>query len=65
MLMGVPSGFVEAYTQLDPASKTKYSSNHAFPGLGQSKEVAKWLWEHQFAAVAADNPAFECIRRFL
>ncbi|KAK5233340.1 hypothetical protein LTR47_005433 [Exophiala xenobiotica] len=57
----IRTGFVAAYTKLDPASKTKYSSNHAFPGLGQSKEVAKWLWEHQFAAVAGDNPAFECI----
>ncbi|KAK6385772.1 hypothetical protein LTS17_001344 [Exophiala oligosperma] len=54
-------GFVEAYMQLDKESRTKYSSSHAFPGLGQSKEVAKWLWEQQFAAVAGDNPAFECI----
>lgn len=51
--------------QLDKESRTKYSSSHAFPGLGQSKEVAKWLWEQQFAAVAGDNPAFECIRTFL
>ncbi|KIW19192.1 hypothetical protein PV08_03486 [Exophiala spinifera] len=55
------TGFVEVYSKLDTASRTEYSSSHAFPGLGQSKKVAKWLWEQQFAAVAGDNPAFECI----
>jgi hypothetical protein len=56
------SGFVEAYSRLDKEAKVNQSSSHAFPGLAQSKEVAKWLWEQQFAGVAGDNPAFECVR---
>ena len=25
--------------------------------------TTRWLWERQFAAVAADSPAFECTRK--
>ncbi|KIW88140.1 uncharacterized protein Z519_11251 [Cladophialophora bantiana CBS 173.52] len=56
------TGFVDAYSTLDKSTRERYSSSHAFPGLEQSREVVKWLWEQQFAAVAADSPAFECVR---
>ncbi|CAM1510707.1 Fc.00g010420.m01.CDS01 [Cosmosporella sp. VM-42] len=56
----IRTGFVEAYSQLTREEKTAYATNHEFPGLAQSREVAEWLWQNQFAAVAADNPAFEC-----
>jgi hypothetical protein len=31
------------------------------PGLAQGDSVARWLWNRQVAAVAADNPALEAI----
>lgn len=56
-------GFVEAYTRLGKDAKESYKDNNAFPGLWSSKEIAQWLWKSQFAAVAADSPAFECLRK--
>lgn len=35
------------------------------PRLLESEESVKWLWENQFAAVAADNPAFDCTRKHI
>lgn len=31
------------------------------PGLEASEDVAAWLWDHEVAAVAADNPALEAM----
>ncbi|KAF7553874.1 hypothetical protein G7046_g6974 [Stylonectria norvegica] len=59
-LLIIKTGFVEAYSQLTREEKVAYATNHKWPGLAQSREVAEWLWQNQFAAVAADNPAFEC-----
>ncbi|KAF2658359.1 hypothetical protein K491DRAFT_593173 [Lophiostoma macrostomum CBS 122681] len=53
------TGFVKGYAGLDAEARDEYKSGHSWPGLAQSKETLKWLWEKQFAAVAADNPAFE------
>lgn len=33
-------------------------------GVEQSEEVLRWIWEN-FAAVAGDQPSFECWRGFL
>ena len=53
------TGFVDGYGKMDAKTREEYKSGHSWPGLAQSKETLKWLWEQQFAAVAADNPAFE------
>ncbi|KAL2826247.1 putative cyclase-domain-containing protein [Aspergillus cavernicola] len=56
------TGYVSAYTSLDAAGKENVkSSGHSWPGLEQSEATARWLWEHQFAAIAADNPGLECV----
>lgn len=34
-----------------------------FAGVEQSEEMIKWIWEH-FAAVAGDQPSFECWRKY-
>ncbi|KIX03851.1 uncharacterized protein Z518_07404 [Rhinocladiella mackenziei CBS 650.93] len=52
--------YVSAYLQLNAQGKRAISAKFAFPGLAQSEETTRWLWERQFAAVAADSPAFEC-----
>lgn len=53
------TGFVEAYSALSKDEREKYSTSHSFPGLASGRKTAKWLWNHQFAAVAGDNVAFE------
>jgi kynurenine formamidase len=32
------------------------------PGLDPSAATAAWLWDRRIAAIAADNPALECLR---
>lgn len=60
------TGYVPAYLSLDSTAKeTLPSAVHAWPGLKQGEEMTRWLWEQQFAAIAADNPALECIRTYL
>ncbi|KAL3481296.1 putative cyclase-domain-containing protein [Aspergillus californicus] len=56
------TGYASTYSSLDEAGKERVeSSPHSWPGLQQSEATVRWLWEHQFAAVAADNPGLECV----
>jgi len=32
------------------------------PGLDNREATAAWIWDHQIAAIAADNPALEALR---
>lgn len=58
------TGYVSAYMSLDTAGKEGLlTADHAWPGLKQGEEMTRWLWGQQFAAIAADNPALECIRK--
>lgn len=60
------TGYVPAYMSLDAAAKESLkTANHSWPGLKQGEAMTRWLWERQFAAIAADNPALECIRKRL
>lgn len=59
------SGFIEAYSKLDAAKKKEIAGRLGYPGVTASIEVLKWLWGNQFAAVAGDQPGFECIRKLL
>ncbi|KAF2111849.1 putative cyclase-domain-containing protein [Lophiotrema nucula] len=58
-ILFIRTGFVDSYAKMDAKAREFYKDGHSWPGLAQSKETLKWLWEQQFAAVAADNPAFE------
>jgi hypothetical protein len=60
----IRSGFIHEYskksrTQLEALSKI---SPPTFTGVEQSEEVLQWIWEN-FAAVAGDQPSFECWRK--
>jgi kynurenine formamidase len=62
----VRTGWVGHYLALDPAARKALGgamSRAELPtaGLAQGDSVARWLWNHQVAAVAADNPALEAI----
>lgn len=59
----VRTGFVAAHKDGDE-SRRKLAAEGKWIGVSQAEQTAKWLWEKQFAAVAADNPAFEMIRKF-
>lgn len=59
------TGFTEAYARLSAKEKEDYKTNVRFPGIAQGLDVAKWLWEQQFSAVAGDTVAFECFRKFI
>lgn len=48
---------------MNSEAKEAHKSEHSWPGFAQSEESVKWLWENQFAAVGADNPAFDCVRK--
>lgn len=60
----IRTGFVATYKAADE-SRRQLATEGKWIGLGQSKETTKWLWERQFAAVVADNPAFEMFRKYL
>ncbi|KAH8702277.1 hypothetical protein BGW36DRAFT_445885 [Talaromyces proteolyticus] len=53
------TGYVQAYAKLTPDEREELSKKRGSPGLGQGKETTQWLWDSQFAAVAADSVAFE------
>lgn len=40
-------------------STYKDTQPHRFGGVAQSLDVLRWIWDH-FAAVAGDQPSFEC-----
>ncbi|KAE8315900.1 putative cyclase-domain-containing protein [Aspergillus transmontanensis] len=56
------TGYVSTYTSFDTETKKGLlTANHTWPGLKQGEDMTRWLWERQFAAIAADSPALECI----
>ncbi|KAL5040846.1 hypothetical protein BDW71DRAFT_201842 [Aspergillus fruticulosus] len=56
------TGYVSSYLSFDAAAKESLpNASHTWPGLEQGERMTRWLWEKQFAAIAADNPALECI----
>jgi kynurenine formamidase len=62
----VRTGWVGHYLALGPAGRaalggTMSRAELPTPGLAQGDSIARWLWNHQVAAVAADNPALEAI----
>lgn len=60
------TGYVKGYTEASEDKRKQLAATmpSQFCGLGQGKETTRWLWERQFAAVAADAPAFECSRTY-
>jgi hypothetical protein len=54
---------VDGYSKLNTSEREALAEQRSFPGIAQSRETTIWLWENQFAAVAADSPAFENFRQ--
>jgi kynurenine formamidase len=56
----VRTGFVGAYLRADTAERVDFARRQDCPGLAADEDMARYLWDHRFAAVAADNHAVEC-----
>lgn len=54
-------GWIEWYERLDGPGRQRVAAlgHTPTPGLAQDEATAAWLWDHQVAAVAADNPGVE------
>lgn len=61
----VRTGWTDFYRALPAAQRTALldtvGAGFACPGLDSSREMAAYLWDGEFAAVAADNPALEVL----
>lgn len=56
------TGWMQHYLSLSDAERAKPEAMDArapSPGLDGKQETAEWVWNHHFAAVAADNIAME------
>ncbi|RAL15835.1 uncharacterized protein BO97DRAFT_383574 [Aspergillus homomorphus CBS 101889] len=60
-ILFIRSGFTRAYHALSDADRHALARRPSpdFIGLEASEAAVRWLWEHQFAAVAGDAPSFE------
>ncbi|CAK7203905.1 hypothetical protein SEUCBS139899_006655 [Sporothrix eucalyptigena] len=52
-------GFTEDMSTLSPGEQTKVLYAYRFCGIEGTKEMAAWLWNHRFSAVAGDSISFE------
>lgn len=58
-ILCVRTGWVGRYLALPAQEKKALQPPYEFAGLDGSESVARWLWDHHVAALAADNPAVE------
>ncbi|KAK3325278.1 hypothetical protein B0H66DRAFT_116707 [Apodospora peruviana] len=61
-ILFIRSGWMASHASLPPTRLHElYATfpHHKFVGIEQSDVVLRWIWEH-FAAVAGDQPSFEC-----
>ena len=56
----VRTGFAAAYLRAGPAERADFQARQHSPGLAADEDMARFLWDSRFAAVAADNHAVEC-----
>ena len=57
----IRTGWTEFYYGLSDMQKEELARETVVPGIEGSDRVAKWLWDHHLAAVAADSPALEAL----
>lgn len=53
------TGFEEWYADQDQAVRDKLPDGFTTPGIGQSEDVARYLWDIHCSAIVADNYAVE------
>lgn len=60
-ILFIRSGFAGEYSKLNDQQRRDLPNRQSpdFIGVEASEKTLRWLWEHQFAAVAGDHPSFE------
>ncbi|KAL4804909.1 hypothetical protein BDV18DRAFT_22812 [Aspergillus unguis] len=60
-ILFVRTGFTEAYNALTTEEEASLAARATpdFAGIENGEKMLRWLWENQFAAIAADSPSFE------
>ncbi|CDM37773.1 hypothetical protein DTO013E5_6303 [Penicillium roqueforti] len=60
-ILFIRSGFTAAYNKLDDQQRKDLAlrSSPDFSGVEATECMVRWLWAHQFSAVAGDAPSFE------
>lgn len=56
----VRTGWLSWYRSLDARGREQAAHEFRAPGLRPGEQTARFLWNSQVAAIAADNPALEC-----
>jgi hypothetical protein len=61
----IRSGYMQSYNAKPKTELAKLAEINppSFIGVEQSEDMLKWIWEN-FAAVAGDQPSFECWRKY-
>lgn len=60
-LLMLHTGWCEWFLALDPEEKQRLRESRKATGVAQSQGFVAWAWDSQFAVIAADNFAFECL----
>ncbi|KAI9743679.1 MAG: hypothetical protein M1818_002995 [Claussenomyces sp. TS43310] len=62
-ILVVRSGWTKGYLELDAAGRKAWAERTPprLGGVETSKEIAEWLWDTGFSAVAGDSTAFESL----
>ena len=67
-ILAIRTGWMRRYFDLDDAGRTALvgtvhpdPDGMVCPGLDGTQATAAWLWDHQIAALVADNPAVEVL----
>jgi kynurenine formamidase len=53
------TGWAENYVAKSVDERIEFNRRNRSPGLAQRESVLRWLWDHEIALVAGDNPAVE------
>jgi len=55
----IRTGWAENYIAKSIDERVEFNRRNRSPGLAQRESVLRWLWDHEIALVAGDNPAVE------
>lgn len=58
-ILCIRTGWIEAHRAADPETRAQLAQTIRVSGLAGSEDVARFLWDSQAVAVAADNPTVE------
>ena len=55
----IRTNWAHHYLEMDAEARHAFLENLASPGLGQTVEIVRWLWDNQVSLIAADNLGVE------